>query len=135
MPVNRPSYLSESIYNVLRDNQTRRRKSTGNGEALDTVDSDLESSSSSSDAGSPRISPVYALALDGSDAASEAGHRSEEEYEYDLEAELHEILEQIKFMVGGVLVPLAGRWVGRRFSHWIWGKAIQYYYRPAIIAA
>ncbi|KAJ1976454.1 hypothetical protein H4R34_003971 [Dimargaris verticillata] len=108
-----PTYLPESIYRRLerrqRSHSRRRLQSHGPGDMLADVDSDLESD----DTWSPG---------DETDSLGSSASAESSDYGYDLDAELEEIVSQLKFMFGVVLVPFAGRWLGRRVS--FWGKQI-----------
>ncbi|KAJ1972618.1 hypothetical protein H4R35_004575 [Dimargaris xerosporica] len=121
-----PAYLPESIYRRLerqqRSHSRRRLQTHGAGDILADIDSDLESD----DSWSPD---------DETDSLGSSASAEDSEYGYDLDAELDEIVSQIKFMFGMVLVPFAGRWLGRRVSFWVWGKFIQLYYRPTPVTA
>ncbi|KAJ1652437.1 hypothetical protein IWQ61_007225 [Dispira simplex] len=103
---NEPQYLPESVYQALQSKISRRsRHSRVVGLAEDgahSPDTDLDYSSSNDESQSDLDS------LSSCDLS----------YDYDLDAELEEIIQQLKFLFGVVLVPFVGRWYGRRLSFW-----------------
>lgn len=58
--------------------------------------------------------PSSQLSLD--DTSSVASHDSDEEYEL-AQKEWEESINQLQQLVGVVLLPFFGKWLGRRWSH------------------
>ncbi|KAG0228336.1 hypothetical protein B0O80DRAFT_502734 [Mortierella sp. GBAus27b] len=53
----------------------------------------------------------------------------------DIQREWDENMEQLRQLVAIVIVPYAGRWLGKKFSHWVWAKYIQHHYKFRTIGA
>ncbi|KAI8098196.1 uncharacterized protein B0P05DRAFT_520857 [Gilbertella persicaria] len=53
-------------------------------------------------------------------------HYTEDEedsvYSYDAEAEWEESKEQLNALFSLVIFPFVGRWLGKKFSFWIWSR-------------
>ncbi|CAN6638317.1 mitochondrial import protein 2 [Trichomonascus vanleenenianus] len=59
------------------------------------------------------------------DVSSSYGSDSDSEYD-DAQEQWEESLEQLKGLVTLILVPLAGKFLGRRFAYFVWGKYVEY---------
>ncbi|KAI9471846.1 MAG: hypothetical protein EXX96DRAFT_622035 [Benjaminiella poitrasii] len=54
-------------------------------------------------------------------------HIAEDEdslYSYDAEAEWEESKEQISTLFSIVVFPCIGKWLGKKFSYWIWARCL-----------
>ncbi|KAI9322895.1 hypothetical protein BX666DRAFT_667504 [Dichotomocladium elegans] len=58
------------------------------------------------------------------DIDSERGYVSEDEsyYSYDAEAEWEESKAQMSALFSLVIFPFVGRWLGKKFSFWLWSR-------------
>ncbi|KAI7901024.1 uncharacterized protein BX663DRAFT_516039 [Cokeromyces recurvatus] len=45
-------------------------------------------------------------------------------YSYDAEAEWEESKEQLCTLFSFVIFPCIGKWLGKKFSYWIWAKCL-----------
>lgn len=43
-------------------------------------------------------------------------------YDYDAEAEWEESKEQLSALFSLVIFPFVGKWLGKKFSFWVWGR-------------
>ncbi|KAK3816387.1 MAG: hypothetical protein J3Q66DRAFT_197323 [Benniella sp.] len=53
----------------------------------------------------------------------------------DIQREWDENMEQARQLFAIVIVPFAGRWLGKKFSHWLWGRFLQHHYKFRTIGA
>ncbi|GBB88295.1 hypothetical protein RclHR1_14860007 [Rhizophagus clarus] len=50
----------------------------------------------------------------------------------DFDEEWEEIVQQMQQILVAFLLPLLGRWLGRKFSFWAWSRFVEWYYYPRI---
>ncbi|KAG2181340.1 hypothetical protein INT43_008923 [Umbelopsis isabellina] len=67
--------------------------------------------------------------LDDIDEGNDADYLDEEsESSYDADLEWEESKEQIHLLLSMVIFPFVGKWLGRKFSFWVWSKYLHNYY-------
>lgn len=66
------------------------------------------------------------------DVASLASESTERD-ESDAELEWQESIKQLEMLLTMVVVPFAGKWLGRRCAFWVWGKAMEWKYPVDVV--
>ncbi|KAI9280988.1 hypothetical protein BC943DRAFT_330271 [Umbelopsis sp. AD052] len=67
--------------------------------------------------------------LDDIDEGDDAGYLDDStESSYDADLEWEESKEQINMLLSLVIFPFVGKWLGRKFSFWVWSKYIHSFY-------
>ncbi|EWC48872.1 hypothetical protein DRE_00177 [Drechslerella stenobrocha 248] len=57
----------------------------------------------------------------------------ETEQESDAELEWQESLKQLELLLTMVIVPFAGKWLGRRCAFWVWARFMQWKYPVDVV--
>ncbi|KAF3910601.1 hypothetical protein ABW21_db0203530 [Orbilia brochopaga] len=57
----------------------------------------------------------------------------ETEHESDAEQEWQESLKQLELLLTMVIVPFAGKWLGRRCAFWVWARYMEWKYPVDIV--
>ncbi|CAM0141707.1 hypothetical protein VKS41_007763 [Umbelopsis sp. WA50703] len=67
--------------------------------------------------------------LDDIDEGNDADYLDEDsESSYDADLEWEESKEQINMLLSMVIFPFVGKWLGRKFSFWVWSKYLHSFY-------
>ncbi|RPA87592.1 hypothetical protein BJ508DRAFT_410355 [Ascobolus immersus RN42] len=64
--------------------------------------------------------------IDGHSTTSNSSYDDSSDDEADAEEEWQESLRQLELFANIVLMPLVGKWVGRRCAYWIWGRVMEW---------
>ncbi|CAO3670246.1 unnamed protein product [Umbelopsis vinacea] len=71
--------------------------------------------------------------LDDIDEGNDAGYLDElSESSYDADLEWEESKEQINLLLSLVIFPFVGKWLGRKFSFWVWSKYLHNRYLDGV---
>ncbi|KAK6359042.1 hypothetical protein TWF696_000213 [Orbilia brochopaga] len=57
----------------------------------------------------------------------------ETEHESDAEHEWQESLKQLELLLTMVIVPFAGKWLGRRCAFWVWARFMEWKYPVDVV--
>ncbi|KAG2202907.1 uncharacterized protein EV154DRAFT_523070 [Mucor mucedo] len=61
--------------------------------------------------------------LDEDNFNTQDGYSEEDDYsDYDAEAEWEESKEQLSSLFSLVVFPFVGKWLGKKFSFWVWSR-------------
>ncbi|KAH8153720.1 uncharacterized protein LAJ45_02533 [Morchella importuna] len=71
-------------------------------------------------------SALSSVSENGSDSDSDGGYN-------DAEEEWQESLRQLELLMGMVIVPFFGKWVGRRTAYWTWAKFMTWKYPVDVV--
>ncbi|KAJ6257330.1 hypothetical protein Dda_8219 [Drechslerella dactyloides] len=55
------------------------------------------------------------------------------EHESDAEQEWQESLKQLELLLTMVIVPFAGKWLGRRCAFWVWARFMEWKYPVDVV--
>ncbi|QRV76518.1 hypothetical protein RhiJN_19376 [Ceratobasidium sp. AG-Ba] len=67
---------------------------------------------------SPSLSPASSV----DDLRSESSYDSEEEEQRLAQQEWDESMQQLQLLLTVVVMPFFGKWLGRRWSHWLFAR-------------
>ncbi|KAF8609655.1 hypothetical protein BDV93DRAFT_518434 [Ceratobasidium sp. AG-I] len=67
---------------------------------------------------SPSVSPASSI----DDARSDISYDSEEEEQRLAQQEWDESVQQLQLLLTVVVMPFFGKWLGRRWSHWLYAR-------------
>ncbi|CAH1766875.1 2990_t:CDS:2 [Entrophospora sp. SA101] len=52
----------------------------------------------------------------------------------EIEEDWEELVEQLEQILFTLVLPLLGRWLGRKLSFWAWTRFINWYYQPSSLS-
>ncbi|EPS36143.1 hypothetical protein H072_10241 [Dactylellina haptotyla CBS 200.50] len=70
---------------------------------------------------------------DNNDVESIGSESTERDVDSDAELEWQESMKQLEMLLTMVLIPFAGKWLGRRCAFWAWAKAMEWKYPVDVV--
>ncbi|KAK6530336.1 hypothetical protein TWF694_003693 [Orbilia ellipsospora] len=73
------------------------------------------------------------LSSDNNDVESLGSESTERDVDSDAELEWQESMKQLELLLSMVLIPFAGKWLGRRCAIWVWARVMQWKYPVDVV--